>query len=219
MRIIILIAITNVFFPCCRDSQKCPYAFYLPAELSPVQLEYHIGDTITVNSKFHKEVLGFNSEGGEVGFFNMEGIAWMPVTGIFRIDTDSGEDQSLISASFDFVENSNYNYMPQTISSGTLLFGDYNYENDSFRLSYSFIPRDIGVYLHEFVSFSGTADSQNFQGKCPGDFAIFMEVNKGMDNNISLLSESPNPHFNTWTLFKPKTRFYEMGSFAFKVIP
>src|SRR3990170_6676686 len=106
MRILILIFITNVFFLRCRDSQKCPYAFYLPAELSPIQQEYQIGDTITVNSKFHKAVLGFNSEGGEVGYFNMEGIDWMPVTGIFRIDIDSGEDQSLFSNSFDFVENS-----------------------------------------------------------------------------------------------------------------
>lgn len=183
--------------------------------------EYHVGDTITVISTFHREVLGYNSEGDEVGYFDMINVSWKVSTSIYRIDSDSGESRSVISEFFDFIENPLYDYEEVQYSEGsTGLNGDYNFQNDSFRLVYKLVTLIPGTYLHEVGSSAGLGgDSQSFEGKCNGGFSAYLQINKGMDNNISFLSESPNPHYNNWMLSDLKTRFYEMGGFAFKVIP
>ena len=206
-----------VFVLSCHDSQKCPDKFYLPAQLFPVKQEYRVGDTITINSAFHREVLAFNTEGKEVGYFDMAGVEWMPGTGVYRINIDSAESKSILSESIGFVESSQYDYSLTLTSGGTILTGEYNFSNDSFNLEYKLVLLQPGVFFHEFGSSTGIGDSQSFEGKC-GDFQVFMNINEGMDNNISLLSESPNSHFNNWILLSPKTRFYDMGGFAFKVV-
>ena len=218
MKFIFLYFILSAFVFSCRDGQKCPTLFYLPAELTPVKTEYNVSDTITIASKFHREVLAFNTEGNELGFFNMAGVQWAPGTGIYRLDTLSGEDNLLLSEGISFIQDPNYSYSLFSTSTGQILTGEYNFENDSFDLQYKLVLEKPGLFIHEFGSFAGINDSQPFEGRCPGDFGVFIQVNEGMDNNISLLSESPNPHFNNWVLLNPKTRFYDMGGFAFKVV-
>lgn len=219
LKILLLFFILSTFIFSCRDSQKCPDKFYLPAQLFPVKQKYHVGDTVTILSTFHSEVLGFNTENQELGYFDMSGIEWLPGTGVYRIDIDSGEGNSILTESIGFVENTQYNYSLSSTSGGTILIGEYNFRNDSFYLEYKLVFLQAGIFLHEFGSSAGISGGQNFEGKCPGStFQVFIIINEGLDNNISLLSESPNSHFNNWTLLSPKTRFYDMGGFAFKVV-
>ncbi len=80
--ILILIVAAN-FQSCIKKYQDCPARFQIPAQVIPYSEEYSIGDTITIFSKFNKNVYELNTE----RTYDMEGIKWYPATGIMRIDT------------------------------------------------------------------------------------------------------------------------------------
>lgn len=45
------------------------------------------------------------------------------------------------------------------------------------------------------------------------------EMNVGRENKISLLKDSPDPHWNTWALGNPGERIHFYGGYCFKVVP
>ena len=69
------------FSSCKKD--ECPSLFEIPIEISPKKLEYHIGDTITLTSKFYKMVY----ENVTKKTYIMGEIRWKPVCAIHRIDS------------------------------------------------------------------------------------------------------------------------------------
>ncbi len=205
----------------CKDRDKCPYTFELPAQIIPLQREYRIGDTITFLSKFHEQVLAYNIEKNEVGTYNMEGIKWSPATSIFRIDTIS-DDKSVVHKDFSFLPDSNYNYNLFVSSSNFgAIDGEYNFEKDTFYLQARLIAKKKGTFFFMQDSGSGLSggDRQDFPGKCRGvHFDVRVKMNDGGNNNIGLLSESPNETYNTWMLQKPDDRFHRVGGFCFKIV-
>ena len=62
----------------CKDPAKCPTKFQIPVSLSPIAEEYKLGDTITIASKFSKQVLEIELH----RTFNMEGVNWQPAVAV-----------------------------------------------------------------------------------------------------------------------------------------
>jgi len=75
--------------------------------------------------------------------------------------------------------------------------------------------------LYHFSHFSaiiGIGENQEFEGKCSNlTNDVAMNLNDGADNNINMLSSSPDPHYNDWILQKPEQRFYKFGGYCFYV--
>lgn len=217
MKVQILLLYIYIFIASCGNS-KCPRYFNVPGHLHPALAEYKVGDTVTVTSTFHREVIGYTNEHEDLGFFDLGNVAFKPVTFIYAIDRDSSEEISVLSESFDFIENEVFDYAETIYSEGSALIGEYNFHNDTFNLSYRLITQKPGLYYHEFGSWVGIS-SQTFDGKCLGDIQVFVNLNVGLNSNIQLLSESPNWFYNTWIPQDPKVRFYNTGGYAFRVVP
>jgi len=208
----------------CNDQKKCPIYVQIPAQIIPQKAEYHLGDTIKIISKFHHDILAYDSEEKEIGNFNMTNVEWKPLTVISRIDTLGQAGTSKIHLYFSFVENINYDYKLILISDDfSALEGEYNYKEDSFDLQIKLIPKKIGSYFLRQESTTFDYGDQDFPGKCPYenvDARVKMNNYDDLnDNNINLLSESPDTHFNTWILTDPKTNFFNFGGYCFKVVP
>lgn len=218
MKVQILIVFIYTVITSC-GSENCPNYFYVPAQFLPAKQEYKVGDTITVSSRFHREVIGFSIEGKDLGFFDLGNVSFKPVTFIYVIDQDISEEISVVSEAFDFIENDNYDYAETVYTEGSALTGEYNFHNDTFDLSYSLVAREPGLYYHELGSWIGISSNQTFDGKCQGEIYVYMNLNMGLNANIELLSESPNWHYNTWIPQNAKNRFYDMGGYAFRVVP
>ena len=53
---IVLNIVAFISFVGCFDPDDCPERFHVPAEIIPYHRDYHIGDTITLISKFDRHV-------------------------------------------------------------------------------------------------------------------------------------------------------------------
>jgi hypothetical protein len=204
-------------------TRNCPINFLLPMRIIPAQLEYRIGDTITIISKFDKKLKGYGTQWDEVGTFDMEGITWQPVSFIYRIDSLESQNNpefSILSKYFQVLDNPAYDYKPFQFSDGSkALMGEYNYSRDTFSLEYKIIPNKIGIFFLENGSYA-LHTRQDFPGKCfKEDFWPHIEMNGGQENNIELFKSSPDSHWNTWLIGQSETAFYKAGGYCFKVIP
>lgn len=199
----------------CRKAENCPSRFQLLASITPYSEVYVVGDTITIQSKFSKNILEVNLN----KTYDMEGVKWYPLTRIANIDT-LGIVRSHTKENFEFISNSLYNYYCFTFSSdnSSVLTGELNYQNDSFDLEVKLITQTPGLYYlgHGSTLFN---DDQDFPGNCRQvGIEGYTLMNDGMDNNIHLLQESPEPHYNTWILQKPDERFHRGGGYCFRVV-
>jgi len=202
----------------CRDYYECPNYLVIHAKIEPLKLEYSIGDTITILSKFSKWVDGYNSEYKFIRQFNTEGVDWFPITLISRIDTIESPPSTLIEH-FEFIEDGNYNYNVYTLSDNSSgLDGEYNYSNDTFELKIKLVTKETGTFGILQKSGTGSYGSQKFQGSCPGRSVYgWVDMNQGSDNNIYLLHESPDSTWNYWILNDSIQYFKNNGGFCFKV--
>jgi len=204
----------------CRDYEECPDSLVINAIIEPSKLEYNVGDTIKIISKFGKWVDGFNSEGKLIGQFNTEGLSWIPVTLISR--TDTVEDRpSTIKEYFDFIEDVNYNYHLYTLSDNSSgLDGEYNFFQDTFELKIKLVAKSEGTFVILQKSGIELFGEQDFPGKCPGRGLYgWVNMNEGSKNNIYLLHESPDSTWNYWTFGDSIEYFQHNGGFCFKVNP
>lgn len=213
----ILLSITTILsaFQCCTlPSQFCPREFQLQAELTPEKSEFLIGDTITINSIIDRHVFDLNTEKE----YDMEGIDWSMGLGVIRLDRDSS-NRFKTQKYFDFISNQKNNLRWFTFSDGsTEIHCDYDYEDNTFSLEAKIIAKSPGVFYLIFAS-GLVGSTQDFPGKCSGTgFDAVTVMNDGEDNNIHLLEESPNPHFNDWILLKPQRRFHDSGGYCFRVV-
>ena len=72
-------------------------------------------------------------------------------------------------------------------------------------------------YLEQTV-FPDSDQSQEFEGKCQRiEIGSAVKLNEGTDNNIDMLNDSPDPHYNDWMLQKPEQRFHRFGGYCFYV--
>ena len=212
----------------CTKPECCPRYFQIPFEVIPLQSVYHVGDTITVQSKFHRQVTAFNGEQKELGTFDMANILWQPLSVVNRIDTIAHPGMptfSVIDENFLFLYDSTIDYnIFQSSTSGKSLTGEFNYQKDSFYLSYKLVCNTPGTFLLLNISLdvAGHGLQQDFPGKCGRDgFDVWSKMNGGMNNNFEFLKESPDEHWNDWLVKQEEHNktFSKLGYFCFKVAP
>lgn len=207
-----------IILGCVKSRNNCPKLFEIPSSVSPYSEEYNIGDTITITSKFSKYVYEkLLSE-----YFDMSGINWHLSTGIHNMDTLEGELTYVTGKHFDFIYNSTYDYDLSYLSDGSsYLSGEPNMVNDSFQLEVELVAKVPGLFYITHASIIQVLGiDEDFEGKCAknDDHLVYTVMNEGRDNNIHLLSESNNPHFNTWIPQKPEERFDREGGYCFRVV-
>jgi len=184
--------------------------------VTPYSETYNVGDTITISSKFHKEVYDKNTQ----EYYDVTGVEWGMGTGIHRIDTMLNI-QYYTQEYFSFAADSDYDYSWSYFSSGaSYLAGEFNFQNDSFDLEIKLIAMHPGIF--HMVHTSTLVDinnDQDFEGKCRlTGFEGHTKMNEGRDNNIHLMAESPEPHYREWILEKPEERFHKEGGYCFRVV-
>ena len=212
-----IIFLSIILFLSCNKNCDFPgsYTFEIPVSLSPAKDTFNIGDTITVISNFTDMV--YERKTNE--FYKLENIQFYPGTGIVKIDTLN--QVSRINDHFDIFFDTVYQYELQQFSEGQqYLFGQYNYKDNAYSLKFRFVPKSKGLfYLQQGVD-PTINPNQTFEGKCSNNKTGLdgvVKLNNGADNNIHMLSSSPDPHYNTWTLNNPQDRFHKFGGYCFYV--
>lgn len=206
------------------EKPECPRYIQIPTSVIPAKIDFHIGDTISIVSKFHREeVLGFDSEEKEIGFIDVSEFNWNPTITILKTDTLDQEGDTI--KYFKLIDNPEYDYDffigPVEVS---FFGGLYNYNNDSFDLSIKIIACKAGTYFLKQEGFKGSGEELNFSDKCPGidvvDVWVKMNnIENYPGNNIVLLAESPYHYYNTAILENPIANFYHVGGYCFRVLP
>lgn len=208
------ILILGLLFQACTkkdcDFDGAEYEFELPASLSPARDTFRVGDTIFISSSFNDEVFEFKTQMK----YSLVNFRFYPVTGVYKIDTFPAIDDGL--QYFDVFISPEFNYH----RGGELLFGQYNYENGVYLLAFKLIPRKPGLfYLEQGSALYPLEETQEFPGKCRNKISdARVTLNGGSDNNIGLLSDSPDPHYNAWILSDPDDLFYKFGGYCFYVV-
>jgi hypothetical protein len=215
-----------VGFTSCNNCISLDFA--LPVRIVNPQVEYHLGDTIRVQSKFGRMVKGIVGL-SHVRDVDMGGIQWYPYTLVSRIDTLYQDypyyHPSLVGSAFDFIENPNMAYYAAGDTVDVLLTGEYTYANDTFLLEYALVAQKVGTYLlHQLTALELKGSQQDFPGKC-GRNPFFVEYYMNNEfgtytgNNLGLLLESPNPYYNNAMYYDNVDRFYRHGGYCFRVVP
>ena len=209
--------IISTLSSCIKDNTDCPKEFELPGNVIPYDSVYHIGDTISLISKFSKNVTEVNNHNK----YKLEDIIWEFSFRAFRIDSGKTAEDALSTRTdkcFNIINCNDTNYYWDYFSDGgSYLMATTKFDTDTYRLILDISPKVKGIYMIGFGS-STYESYQDFEGKCKGvPFSAHAINNKGKDNNIYLLEESPMPHFNNWILQEPEERFYPFF-FAFRVI-
>lgn len=218
MKYLILVFTTLLLFhSCIKEECKITggyYEFELTATLSPAKDTFKIGDTITFTSSFPDEVNERNTNQQ----YKLENFRFYPGTRITEI-SDSFTDPAAI-LEFEILIDSSMDFHRFDYSTGEIAYiGEYNYLNNKYNLNFKLIPKSTGFYEFRFgSSLVGLDDSQNFKGKCDNlKVSAVVKLNEGADNNIQMLSNSPDSHFNNWVLQKPQERFHDGGGYCFYV--
>jgi len=218
INIINLIIVVNLISCGKTETKDCPQEFILPsAQFLPFDSIYNIGDTISIVSKFYKNL----TEKTFGKTYSMDNIIFTGALGVFKIDTStfSGYTNLNTSKYINIISCTDTNYSWYTYSTGeTSIDFTYPLIKDSFNITINITPKRAGVFI---IAFGGGQHNSNqyFKGKCDDiDFDAYFFLNEGTDNNISLLKQSPLEHYNTWILQNPHDRFYKKRYFAYKVI-
>jgi hypothetical protein len=175
-----------------------------------------VGDTITVRSRFHKMVEGFNTEGENVGKFDMSGIKWKPGFTILNIDS-SFQFNSMQTQIAVFI-NSKYPIILKQYSHGGYgITGDFLFKNDSFDLEFKLIPKISGKFFMANYNGISISNPQEFPGMCRRNgWACYWNMNKGKDNNQDLLDNAPDPGNKQYST--GNKAFFWHGNFCFEVV-
>ena len=131
-----------------------------------------------------------------------------------------GETDEGALKNFEVIIDSTFSYSHRVYSDSAIyLEGQYNYNNRLYELQYKLIPQKAGLfYFSQATLLYPAEEDQEFSGKCRNKSSeADVEMNNGADNNIDLLKESPDEHFNTWILEKPEERFHGFGGYCFWV--
>ncbi|HNL07920.1 MAG TPA: hypothetical protein PKH93_10130 [Chitinophagales bacterium] len=215
MKTILLFCIIGLFLllACnkdCRESGN--YNFQLSATLSPAQDTFRMGDTITIISTFSDEVYEkYNNE-----YYHLVDFKFYPSTFIQKIDINPSIDGL---DDFDIIIPDSSLYYTHFNNGDSWLYGEYTYNNAQYSLSFQLVPRERGLYYLEQAASPDLDNNQTFDGVCKRNpfFRAAVNLNNGDDNNIDLLQQSPDTHYNTWIPQKPQDRFYRFGGYVFYV--
>ncbi|MEO0779751.1 MAG: hypothetical protein AAF146_24545 [Bacteroidota bacterium] len=216
-KILFSLPVLLFFFVAC-DKKNCPtegegYIFNLPVSLSPTKDTFAIGDTITVISQFSSSVYEQKTEQR----YLLEDFLFYPILEMTRIDILPSSFR--IEDYFDIILFPSSNYHLQTFSDGSqALLGHYGYENNTYTIEYQLITKTPGLFILRQGHDLSKTPEQDFEGKCKNlGIDVAAVVNGGGDNNIHMLQDSPDPHFNEWILIDPDFRFHDVGGYCFYV--
>ena len=217
-KLILFIICLSILTSSCTRIDDCPTFFELPATLTPITEEYKLGDTITIISKFSKNVLEFKMN----RTFNMEGVKWKPAIGVANLDSLTVDRNTMEFV--DFLADQNFDCGVESNLNGDVngIACEYIMVDDSFNLVVKLVPKKSGLYSIQFISSLIEENDQDFEGKCKLNFFEGRtRLNGDHDANIHLLENSPATEFNQmldWDEDKQQIRFYEFGHYICRFV-
>jgi hypothetical protein len=211
---IIVFTLIGFSSSCRKEKTKCPSEFVVYGEVLPYNETYKIGDTITLQTKYNYMIYEKNTE----KYYDMRNLDIEAEFLIYRIDILFKPIYHNVLDYVTIVNNDSFKYNIETFNSGrSTLFSNIIFNDKTFFQEIKIVLNKKGLFMMVYGPFS-LNNNQDFEGKCKNvSFNLFTRLNKNLDNNIDLLKDSPDEHFNTWILQKPEERFYR-GGFAFRVI-
>lgn len=197
----------------CRDIPG-GYQFVIPVELSPALDTFQVGDTISIRSSFSNQVYEVNT----ARTYELDNFKFDPNIAAVKIDTVNADEGAIRLFT---VAESNVELEFREYSTGASVYiGEYAYNNEIYNLELQIVPEQEGLFVL-FINSLILDGRQPFPGKCSGldGYRPVMRINDNVtDNNIDLLSESPDPHYNDWILQRPQERFFDAGGYCFYVV-
>lgn len=190
------------------------YLFELPVTLTPALDTFLIGDTISVCSEFDDMVFDrvFQED------FHLKNFKFYPLTYVEKIDSEIYSNR--IDDYFEIIIENDFNYELIQYSSGNqALSGEYNLEENIYKLKYKLIPTKEGLYFfQQGSSLYPDGEFQEFEGRCKNKINdAFVMLNNNEDNNVDYLLESPNEEYHIiWE--KKDKKFYNFGGYCFYVV-
>ncbi len=216
--VFVFFGIAILFLSTCVP-KKCQfpaaYEFEIPVSLSPAKDTFRIGDTISIVSNFLDQVYERKTD----KWYTLEDFRFYPEMIIREISNEVTDEAGILK--FNILVDTLYDFSQFNYSDGAVGYiGDYTYDGENYSLEYKIIPKEIGLFVFShFLAIYGLGEDQEFDGKCARKLVdAIVNINEDSDNNIELLEDSPDPHFNEWILAKPKQRFYDFGGYAFVVV-
>lgn len=199
-----LLFIAIIFYGCPTSYQNpnCErfwYYFSVPVTFSPSDSILHLGDTITITSRFSSKLWDKDS----IDQFIFDSIDFHVLSGLSKIDTFNGTQVSqkfynLCELKIDTVK---YNYRQANISFSF----DYFYTGDEYYVEFKMIPKYRGVYYFSFQTIMTyqwdylkhqKIHSEN--SGCETEYWIIeLMTNNGIGNNKEYLKLSPSSYYNT----------------------
>jgi len=209
-----IIAILAFSTSCKKESESCPIEFVVFGEVLPYAETYKVGDTLTLKTNYNYMIYEKNTK----QYFDMKGLNIEAILYIIRTDTIFDSISGKVTEYVEVLDNNNYNYSIQNFSDGSSeLFSDILFDGKTFKHELKIILKKKGIFMLTYGP-STIENNFNFEGKCDKySFFLYTRLNENSNNNIELLSLSPDEHFNTWILQMPNERFYR-GRFAYRVI-
>ena len=211
----LIIIITLYVLSACKDkiSEPCPNEFVVFGEVNPYSDTYKVGDTISLTATFSKYIFEKKTK----KYFNLKDLNIEAEFYIFKIDTINDGTNFGVFEYVNLISSNKYQEYVQNFSEGgQMYFSNIIFKNDTFYHELKFIPKIKGLFVLTYGPFT-LDNSMNFEGKCNNwVFNLNTRLNNGENNNIYLLKQSPDEHFNTWILQNPEQRFYP-GRYAYKV--
>jgi len=199
----------------CKEkiSEPCPEEFLVYGEVKPYADTYNVGDTISLSVTFSKHIFEKRTE----KYFDLIDLKIESEFYIFKIDTINDGTDFGVFQYVDLISSDKYQeYVQDFGGGGQMYFSNIIFKNDTFYHELKFIPEIKGIFILTYGPFT-MDNNMNFDGKCSNrDFNLNTRLNSDKDNNIYLLNQSPDVHFNTWILQNPELRFYP-SRFAYKV--
>ncbi len=215
---ILLLFLFPLLWSCQKDNCYDPYNLHsmeVPLQISPLQENFVVGDTIRVIQDFSEVLYDRNTD----RYFSLRDWNFLPVGIIHRIDGDSIPEQNMI----DLADHTDEEVGFETRNYHQEIHYDLEYKDGRYFAAYEIVLLQEGTFVlsHSFV-IQETEHNYTTEPSCK-DMTVFFyhQLNEGdqEQQNIHLLEESPVSHYNDWVMEKPEERFYQFGSFAFQVNP
>jgi len=221
MRLFILLSILVFLISSCGKPKDCPDDFIVYGNVEPYSDIYYVGDTLELYVKNSCEYVYSRSQ---EKYYSLRGHRFFSNLSIYQIDSSVTDYYYKLHEFVDIIDDTTFAYEPcySTDSNSYLLFSSVN-QNDSIYSSVKIVLKKKGLFYLSFGIWNSNVMhcglSYVYSNYCDTvNFDLCTLLNKGKDNNINFLKESPNDRFNSWMLHPADKNFYERGGFAYKVI-
>jgi len=219
MRLFVLLSILVFLISSCGKPKECPDDFIVYGHVEPYSDVYYVGDTLELYVKNSCEYVYSRSQ---EKYYSLRGHRFFSYLYIYQIDSSVTDYYYKLHEFVDIIEDTTFAYETSysTDSNSHLSFRSVN-QYDSIYSSVKIVLKKKGLFYLSFGIWNSNSIRCGFpmNNSCDTiNFDLRTILNKGRDNNINFIKESPNDHFNSWMLHPADKNFYERGSFVYKVI-